>query len=100
MVSYTEHPVMPPHNVRIDATEVESQLPQVRGIHLASLTRSLAIDRPARHAWYHATSGRVQALRRYNELNCLQNSSVNTRPVGGPLYLIYCASKCSKIWSA
>jgi len=46
MVSYMGYPFMPQHNVRIDETDVESQLTQVRGIHLAALPRSLATDRP------------------------------------------------------
>jgi len=53
-----------------------------------------------RHSRYHATSGRVQAHREYDGLNCVQNSSVNTRPMGGPLYLLCCAGSSGTIWSA
>jgi len=61
-----EYPVMHQHNVRNDATEVESHLPQVWGIHLAAMLRTLATDRPGTLGITQQASGSKRSADRTN----------------------------------
>jgi len=70
MVSHVDYPVMHQHNVRNDTTEVETQLLQVRGIHLAALPRSLATDRPGTLGITQQAAGSKRSADKTNYICC------------------------------